>query len=75
MKLVHNLQNMALQSKNSIVDLLRNAYMIAFKLNLPDFKQWISNELNGYERIEFFSSLYLTKFFPQTQFIFSVAIL
>ena len=52
MKLVHNLQNMALQSKNSIVGLLRNAYLIAFKLNLPDFKQWISNELTGYENIQ-----------------------
>ena len=51
MKLVHNLQNLALQSKNSIADLLRNAYMIASKLNLPDFKQWISYELNGYDNI------------------------
>ena len=48
MKLVHNLQNLALKHQNSITDLLRNAYTIAFKLNLPDFKQWILYELNGY---------------------------
>lgn len=63
MKFVHHLQNLALQSENSIVDLLRNAYVIACKLNLLDFKQWILHELNGYDNIQDL---------PQYRFISSV---
>lgn len=48
MKLVLELQKKALDSNISVVDLLRTAYSVAVKLNLNEFKKWISCELNGY---------------------------
>lgn len=49
MTLVHDLQKKALDQNISIGSLLRNAYAVAVKLNLPDFEQWLDNELNGYK--------------------------
>ena len=49
MTLVHDLQKKALDQNISIGSLLRNAYAVAVKLHLPDFEQWLDNELNGYK--------------------------
>ncbi len=49
--IVIQLQELALDSSNNISDLLRKALLIATKLELQDFKQWILNELNGYTDI------------------------
>ena len=49
MTLVQDLLKKALDTNMSTSNLLRNAYTVAFKLNLPDFEQWINNELNGYK--------------------------
>lgn len=49
MTLVHDLQKKALDQNISIGNLLRNAYTVAVKLNLPDFEQWLNNELKGYK--------------------------
>ena len=46
--IVIQLQELASDSHNEIADLLRKALLVASKLNLADFRQWISNELNGY---------------------------
>ena len=35
-------------SNCDVVNVLRNAHLIATKLNLSEFDQWIKNELNGY---------------------------
>lgn len=48
MKLIHNLQKEALDKNSSVSHILRIALVVAVKLNLTDFKQWIDNELNGY---------------------------
>jgi len=47
--IVIQLQELAADSKNNISDLLRKALLISTKLNLNDFRSWVSNELNGYE--------------------------
>lgn len=43
------LQKEVTQSDCDIVSVLRRAHLIAAKLNLNDFNQWIVNELNGYD--------------------------
>lgn len=52
MTLVQDIQRKALDQKIPISDLLRIAYMVAVKLNLTDFEQWLNNELNGYKNKE-----------------------
>ena len=46
--IVLDLQNEITSSNCDIVNILRRAHVIAVKLNLLDFDQWISYELNGY---------------------------
>lgn len=46
--IVLDLQREALKQNSDILSLLRKAYLIARKLQLKDFEQWVSNELNGY---------------------------
>ena len=48
--LVLELQQQALDPKVGIADLLRKAFVVAVKLNLERFKDWIELELNGYAR-------------------------
>lgn len=48
MSLVSELQHEALDEKVSVVGLLRKALLVANKLALKDFIQWIDHELNGY---------------------------
>ena len=47
--IVIDLQNNVLDSQITTTNLLRKAFMVAKKLKLKDFENWISFELNGYE--------------------------
>lgn len=46
--LVEELQRDALDSSVSVLDLLRKALVVATKLNIDEFKEWIERELKGY---------------------------
>jgi hypothetical protein len=46
--LVEELQRDALDSSVSVLDLLRKALVVATKLNIDEFKEWIELELKGY---------------------------
>jgi hypothetical protein len=46
--LVLDLQREALDPKIGVADLLRKAYVVAVKLGLDQFKEWLELELNGY---------------------------
>jgi len=46
--MVLQLQILSTVKVNDISDLLRKALLVATKLGLSDFKQWINYELNGY---------------------------
>lgn len=46
--IVLGLQREALDNNCDILNLLRKAYLIAKKLKLAEFEEWINNELNGY---------------------------
>jgi len=46
--LVLQLQELATDKSNDITDLLRKALLVATKLRVKDFKDWIHNELYGY---------------------------
>ncbi len=46
--IVLELQILATDKANDISDLLRKALLVATKLGLSDFRQWIEFELNGY---------------------------
>ena len=50
--IVIELQKEALNKNISISDLLRKALVVAKKLKVLDFEQWVTNELNGYEKAE-----------------------
>lgn len=49
---VLELQQLASDSEKNIIDLLRKALLVATKLNLVEFRQWVQNELNGYKGSE-----------------------
>lgn len=46
--IVIQLQEEALSKNTDILSLMRKAYLIARKLKLSDFEEWINCELNGY---------------------------
>lgn len=46
--IVLQLQELASDSDHDISDLLRKALVVATKLQLSDFKEWVLSELNGY---------------------------
>lgn len=50
--LVIDLQRSALDEHVSINNLLRKSLVVAKKLKLKDFEEWINNEVNGYERVD-----------------------
>ncbi|MCU6761470.1 Uncharacterised protein [uncultured Roseburia sp.] len=50
MGIVIELQKEALDESISIESLMRKAYLVARKLNLKDFEEWISQEQNGYKQ-------------------------
>lgn len=47
--LVLDLQRVATDKGNDVADLLRKALVVATKLKIDDFREWISRELYGYE--------------------------
>lgn len=46
--IVYELEREALDENVSVESLLRKAYLVARKLKLLDFEEWINNEQNGY---------------------------
>lgn len=50
--IVLQLQELAADGNTPIPELLRKALLIATKLGLKDFRQWVLNELNGYDNID-----------------------
>lgn len=46
--IVFELEREALDENVSVESLLRKAYLVARKLKLSDFEEWINNEQNGY---------------------------
>src|ERR1022692_2896036 len=46
--LVLELQAKAIDRDTTVTELLRMAKMVAVKLELREFEQWVSSELNGY---------------------------
>lgn len=50
MGIVIELQREALDEKIFIESLMRKAYLVARKLNLKEFEEWISQEQNGYKQ-------------------------
>ena len=44
-----SLQKDCLEDKLSLTMLLRKALVIASKLGISDFSEWVNNELNGYK--------------------------
>lgn len=49
MGIIIELQKEALDEKTAIESLMRKAYLVAKKLNLKDFEDWINQEQNGYK--------------------------
>ena len=59
--LVLELQRDALNPEISVLLLLRKALVVARKLNIQEFQQWVEKELNGYPEISYL---------PQYRFMF-----
>lgn len=51
-QIVLELQREAISKESDILNLLRKAYLVARKLKLIEFEEWINNELNGYTNID-----------------------
>lgn len=52
MSLLREIQDTAIDSNTKITVLLRKCKVLAARLGSPEFKQWVENELSGYENIE-----------------------
>lgn len=50
MSIVQDLQKLAIDSNCDILTLLRKAYYVARKLGIVEFQEWITYELNGYDK-------------------------
>ena len=50
--IVIDLQQQALSSEIDVLVLLRKAYLVARKLDLKEFEEWVSNEQNGYRTLD-----------------------
>ena len=46
--IVLELQELATDSRNDVADLLRKSLLVATKLKIADFRDWATNELEGY---------------------------
>ncbi|MDT2806615.1 hypothetical protein K5X77_08970 [Vagococcus lutrae] len=51
-KIVLDLQQEALSKDSDVLNLLRKAYIVARKLKLNEFEEWVNNELNGYQETD-----------------------
>lgn len=47
--LVHELQREAMNPNTRLTDILRKALVVASKLRVEDFKEWIESEMKGYQ--------------------------
>ena len=47
--LVHELQREAMNPDSRLTDILRKALVVASKLKVEDFKEWIESEMKGYQ--------------------------
>ena len=47
--IIQQLQSIAADSESQLSDLLRKALIVATKLGLKEFREWIESELNGYQ--------------------------
>ena len=50
--IVLQLQQEAMNSNSDILNLLRKAFLVAKKLHIKEFEQWLNQELNGYNNLE-----------------------
>ena len=48
--IVLEIQRLATEKNEDISDLLRKSLLVASKLKLTDFRNWVENELNGYRK-------------------------
>ncbi|MFB3897727.1 MAG: hypothetical protein ACE14V_15660 [bacterium] len=48
--IILELQSLAIEKEHDITDLLRKALLVATKLNLNDFREWVLQELQGYKK-------------------------
>ena len=51
-KIVLDLQQESLSKDSDVLNLLRKAYVVARKLKLTEFEEWVNNELNGYQEAD-----------------------
>jgi hypothetical protein len=52
MSLLREIQDAAIDSSTDLAVLLRKCKVLAARLGSPEFKQWVENELSGYDDIE-----------------------
>lgn len=52
MSLLREIQDAAIDSNTELAVLLRKCKVLAARLGSPEFKQWVENELSGYDNIE-----------------------
>src|SRR5437016_3109713 len=52
MSLLRDIQNAATNQSTNTATLLRKCKILAARLGNEEFKQWIDNELNGYQTVE-----------------------
>lgn len=52
MSLLREIQNAAIDSNTELAVLLRKCKVLAARLGSQEFKQWVENELSGYENID-----------------------
>ena len=52
MSLLREIQDAAIDSNTELAVLLRKCKVLAARLGSPEFKQWVENELSGYEDID-----------------------
>lgn len=52
MSLLREIQDAAIDSNTELAVLLRKCKVLAARLGSPEFKQWVENELSGYENID-----------------------
>ena len=48
MSIILELQKLAVDSNCDVLSLLRKAYLVSRKLDITEFQEWITSELNGY---------------------------
>lgn len=52
MGIIIELQKLSIDSNCDVLSLLRKAYLVSRKLDINDFQEWITYELNGYDNFD-----------------------